>query len=83
MVDTGPLITLAVAQSLDYLLYVDADVIIPDAARGVLLRASRALFARHSGLSSIPAHEEGETGARRLDGDGAADGSRTPVRARE
>jgi len=31
VVDTGPLITLAVAQSLDYLLYVDAAVIIPDA----------------------------------------------------
>jgi hypothetical protein len=31
VVDTGPLITLAVAQSLDYLLYVNADVIIPDA----------------------------------------------------
>jgi len=31
VVDTGPLITLAVAQSLDYLLYVDADVIVPDA----------------------------------------------------
>lgn len=31
LVDTGPLITLAVAQSLDYLLYVEADLIIPDA----------------------------------------------------
>ncbi len=31
VVDTGPLITLAAAQSLDYLLYVDADVVIPDA----------------------------------------------------
>lgn len=31
VVDTGPLITLASAQSLDYLLYVDADVVIPDA----------------------------------------------------
>ena len=31
VVDTGPLITLAVAQSLDYLLYVNADVVIPDA----------------------------------------------------
>ena len=31
VVDTGPLITLAVAQSLDYLLYVDADLVIPDA----------------------------------------------------
>ena len=31
VVDTGPLITLAVAQSLDYLLCVEADVIIPDA----------------------------------------------------
>lgn len=32
VVDTGPLITLAAARSLDYLLYVDgADVIIPDA----------------------------------------------------
>ena len=31
VVDTGPLITLAVAQSLDYLLYADADVVIPDA----------------------------------------------------
>lgn len=38
VVDTGPLITLAVAQSLDYLLYIDADVVIPDA---VLHEATR------------------------------------------
>ena len=38
MVDTGPLIILAVAQSLDYLLYVNADVVIPDA---VLHEATR------------------------------------------
>jgi hypothetical protein len=38
VVDTGPLITLAVAQSLDYLLLVDADLIIPDA---VLHEATR------------------------------------------
>ncbi len=38
VVDTGPLITLAVAASLDYLLYVDADVVIPDA---VLHEATR------------------------------------------
>ena len=31
VVDTGPLITLAVAQSLDYLLLINVDVIIPDA----------------------------------------------------
>ena len=31
VVDTGPLITLAAAQSLDYLLYVEADIVIPDA----------------------------------------------------
>ena len=31
VVDTGPLITLAAAQSLDYLLYVAADLVIPDA----------------------------------------------------
>lgn len=31
VVDTGPLITLAVARSLDYLLFVNADIIIPDA----------------------------------------------------
>jgi hypothetical protein len=31
VVDTGPLITLAAAQSLDYLLYVNVDVVIPDA----------------------------------------------------
>lgn len=31
MVDTSPLITLAAAQSLDYLLYPDAKIIIPDA----------------------------------------------------
>jgi len=31
VVDTGPLINLASAQSLDYLLYVNADVVIPDA----------------------------------------------------
>ncbi len=38
VVDTGPLITLAVANSLDYLLFVDADVVIPDA---VLHEATR------------------------------------------
>jgi hypothetical protein len=38
VVDTGPLITLAAARSLDYLLYIDADVIIPDA---VLHEATR------------------------------------------
>ena len=38
VVDTGPLITLAVANSLDYLLYVNADVVIPDA---VLHEATR------------------------------------------
>ena len=38
VVDTGPLITLAAAQSLDYLLYVNADVVIPDA---VLHEATR------------------------------------------
>lgn len=38
VVDTGPLITLAVAHSLDYLMYVEADVIIPDA---VLHEATR------------------------------------------
>ena len=31
VVDTGPLIALAAAQSLGYLLYADADVVIPDA----------------------------------------------------
>ena len=31
VVDTGPLITLAAADSLDYLLYPNADVVIPDA----------------------------------------------------
>jgi len=38
VVDTGPLITLAVAQSLDYLLFVNADIIIPGA---VLHEATR------------------------------------------
>lgn len=38
VIDTGPLITLSVAQSLDYLLYVNADVVIPDA---VLHEATR------------------------------------------
>lgn len=38
VVDTGPLITLAAAESLDYLLYVDADLVIPDA---VLHEATR------------------------------------------
>jgi hypothetical protein len=38
VVDTGPLITLAAAQSLDYLLFIDADIIIPDA---VLHEATR------------------------------------------
>lgn len=31
VIDTGPLITLAVANSLDYLLFVRADIVIPDA----------------------------------------------------
>lgn len=31
VVDTGPLITLAVADALDYLLWADAEIIIPDA----------------------------------------------------
>jgi hypothetical protein len=31
VIDTGPLITLAVANGLDYLLYVQADIVIPDA----------------------------------------------------
>jgi predicted nucleic acid-binding protein len=31
VVDTRPLITLAAAQSLDYLFFVDAEVVIPDA----------------------------------------------------
>lgn len=38
VVDTGPLITLAAAQSLDYLLFVDVDLVIPDA---VLHEATR------------------------------------------
>lgn len=38
VVDTGPLITLAAAESLDYLLYIDADIVIPDA---VLHEATR------------------------------------------
>ena len=38
VVDTGPLITLAAALSLDYLLFVEADVVIPDA---VLHEATR------------------------------------------
>jgi hypothetical protein len=38
VVDTGPLITLAAARSLDYLLFVEADVVIPDA---VLHEATR------------------------------------------
>ncbi|MBF0460453.1 MAG: hypothetical protein HQL87_03575 [Magnetococcales bacterium] len=38
VVDTGPLITLAVAESLDYLLYIDVDIVIPDA---VLHEATR------------------------------------------
>lgn len=38
VVDTGPLIILAVARSLDYLLYIDADIVIPDA---VLHEATR------------------------------------------
>jgi hypothetical protein len=38
VVDTGPLITLAVARSLDYLLYIDAGLVIPDA---VLHEATR------------------------------------------
>ena len=38
MVDTGPLITLAAAGVLDYLLYVDAELIVPDA---VLHEATR------------------------------------------
>ncbi len=38
VVDTGPLITLAAAQSLDYLLFVNVDIVIPDA---VLHEATR------------------------------------------
>jgi predicted nucleic acid-binding protein len=38
VVDTGPLITLAAAQSLDYLLFIGADIVIPDA---VLHEATR------------------------------------------
>jgi predicted nucleic acid-binding protein len=38
VVDTAPLITLAVAQSLDYLLFINADIVIPDA---VLHEATR------------------------------------------
>jgi hypothetical protein len=38
VVDTGPLITLAAAQSLDYLLFVTAEIVIPDA---VLHEATR------------------------------------------
>jgi hypothetical protein len=38
VVDTGPLITLAAAGSLDYLLFIDADVVVPDA---VLHEATR------------------------------------------
>lgn len=38
VVDTGPLITLASARSLDYLLFVEADIVIPDA---VLHEATR------------------------------------------
>jgi hypothetical protein len=38
VVDTGPLITLAAAGSLDYLLFIDADVVLPDA---VLYEATR------------------------------------------
>ena len=40
VVDTGPLITLAAADSLDYLLYPNVDVVIPDA---VVYKATRDL----------------------------------------
>ena len=35
VLDTGPLITLAAADSLDYLLYPNVQVVIPDAVRCV------------------------------------------------
>lgn len=46
VVDTGPLITLAAAQSLDYLFYANADLIIPDAVLHEATRDSARLGAQ-------------------------------------
>jgi hypothetical protein len=54
IVDAGPLITLAAAASLDYLLYANGAVIIPDA---VFFEATRDGIARHNNhYARLPAH---------------------------
>jgi excisionase family DNA binding protein len=66
VVDTGPLITLAVARSLDYLLFVDADVIIPDAVLHEATRDAARLSAQDiigemasgNAVQLIPQHAE-------------------------
>ena len=57
VVDTGPLITLAVARSLDYLLYVNADLIIPDAVLHEATRDAARLGAQDI-IDWIKAHRE-------------------------
>jgi len=55
VVDTGPLITLAAAQSLDYLLLINVDIVIPDA---VLHEATRdaALLGAQDIIDWVKAH---------------------------
>ena len=57
VMDTGPLITLAVASSLDYLLYPGLPVLIPDAVLYEATRDSDALGAQHI-LDWTQAHSE-------------------------
>jgi hypothetical protein len=57
VVDTGPLITLAAAGSLDYLLYVDADVVLPDAVLHEAARDAARLGAQDI-IDWVKAHRE-------------------------
>jgi len=57
VVDTGPLITLAVAQSLDYLLFINADLIIPDAVLHEATRDAARLGAQDI-IDWVKAHRE-------------------------
>lgn len=57
VVDTGPLITLAAARSLDYLLFVNADIIIPDAVLHEATRDSARLGAQDI-IDWVKAHRE-------------------------
>jgi len=57
VVDTGPLITLAAARSLDYLLYISADLIIPDAVLHEATRDAARLGAEDI-IDWVKAHRE-------------------------